>query len=180
MDGVMVGTGTALADDPALTVRHVEGRTPIRIALDRQGRLSTSLQLFSDDHAAFTVVFSAHDAALPYEEILVGRGGRIIRVEESGGHLDLTAVLERLGEEGGMDGRPLQSILVEGGAQLARSLFQRDLVDRYYLYIAPKIFGSGPLALDARELVSDEDPFVEHEWEIVGDDVLFRGYRREI
>ena len=179
MDAVMVGTGTATADDPALTVRHVEGRPPVRIVLDRQGRLSAGLKLFSDDHAASTIVFTSEKALLPYEMALVERGGRVFRVGESDERLDLTAAIEKLGEEGGIEGRPLQSILVEGGGQVARSLLKADLVDRLYLFVAPKIFGAGPLGLDGPGLAASEDPFVEYDWEIVGEDALFRGYRRE-
>lgn len=180
MDAVMVGTGTAISDDPALTVRHVEGRPPLRIVLDRQGRLSAGLKLFSDEHAASTTVFTSEESSLQYEEALVERGGRVFRIGESNERLDLTAVIEKLGEEGGLEGRPLQSVLVEGGGQVARSLLKAELVDRLYLFVAPKIFGGGPLALDGSDLVADEDPFIEYEWEIVEEDVLFTGYLREV
>ena len=55
LDGVLVGRGTAAADDPALTVRHVEGRQPVRVVLDRKGTLRPDLKLFTDEHAAQTV-----------------------------------------------------------------------------------------------------------------------------
>ncbi len=180
MDAVMVGTGTALADDPALTVRHVEGRVPLRIVLDRTGRLSADLKLLSDEHTIHTIVFTSETTTLPYEKAFVDRGGRVFRVPEKDGRLALAAVLDLLGSEGGIGGRPLQSVLAEGGADLARSLMQADLVDRFYLFVAPKVFGTGPLGLDGPSRVKDEDPFVEHEWEIVGEDVLFRGYRRSV
>ncbi len=180
MDGVMVGTGTAQADDPSLTVRHVEGRSPVRIVLDRQGKLSRKLKLFTDDRTEYTIVFTSEGAEPPYEKNLVKGGGRIYRIAESDGRLDLATILTKLGEDGGTENRPIQSILVEGGAHIARSLWQADLVDRYYLFIAPKVFGSGPLALDRADLVADENPFVEREWELVGEDVLFKGYMRDV
>ncbi len=179
MDGVLVGTGTAIADDPALTVRQVDGRQPVRVVLDRQGRLPSDLKLFSDENAAHTVVFAGLEASLSYEAPLLEKGGRIYRVPEKEGRLDLDRVMQTLGEEGGVDGRAMQSVLVEGGSQLAASLFSADLVDRLYLFVAPKIFGGGPLAIDGPAPVGDEDPFVEAEWETLGDDVLFRGYRRD-
>ena len=180
MDGVLVGTGTALADDPSLTVRHVDGRQPTRVVLDRQGRLPSDLKLFSDENAAHTIVFAGKDASLPYEGPLIEKGGRVYRILEKEGRLDLPRVMETLGEEGGVLGRPMQSLLVEGGSQLAASLFTADLVDRLYLFVAPKIFGDGPLAIDGPTLVDDEDAFVEGEWEVLDKDVLFRGYRRNV
>src|SRR5690606_20625136 len=55
LDGVLVGSGTARADDPALTVRHVAGRQPVRVVLDREASLPPDLQLFTDEHAARTI-----------------------------------------------------------------------------------------------------------------------------
>lgn len=180
MDAVMVGTGTALADDPALTVRHVEGREPLRIVLDRHGRLSPKLKLLSDEHVGHTIVFTADRSSLPYERDFVEGGGRVFRVAHSDSGLDLRSVFEMLGQRGGVDGRPLQSVLVEGGAGIARSLLQEDLVDRLYLFVAPKVFGAGLLGLDGLKLADRESPFVEHRWEPIGQDVLFRGYRRSV
>lgn len=180
MDGVLVGTGTALADDPSLTVRHVDGRQPTRIVLDRQGRLPSDLKVFADENAAHTVVFAGESSSLAYEGPLLEKGGRVYRIPEREGSLDLVPALETLGKEGGVQGRPMQSVLVEGGSQLASSLFTADLIDRLYLFVAPKIFGDGPLAIDGPILVGDEDAFMEGEWEVLGDDVLFRGYRRGV
>lgn len=182
MDGILVGTTTAQADDPALTVRHVEGRQPMRYVLDRTGRLDPSLQLFSDEHAAHTVVVTAENARLSYESGLTGRGGRVIRVPAGDEGLDLVAMLDALGADGGAEGRPLQSLLVEGGARLATALLRSDLVDRFYLFVAPKLLGAGRLSIDGMGLAEMDDAvtFVEHEWEIVGDDALFKGYRRTL
>lgn len=182
MDGVMVGTTTAATDDPALTVRHVEGRQPVRVVLDRRGRLPKHLQIFTDDHAGFTVIIAGKDAELPYQQHLEERGGRVIRVAESSEELDLAAALDQLGEDGGVGGRPILSLLVEGGARLASSLLKADLVDRLYLFIAPKVLGAGPLSIDdlGRDEMKHALSFEEHDWEMVGDDVLFRGFRRSI
>lgn len=180
MDGVMVGTGTAAADDPALTVRHVEGRQPVRVVLDRQGRLPSGLKLFSDESVSSTIVFTGRDVHLDYEKSLRDKGGRVFRMEAGTNGFDLHGVMTRLGEEGAADGKPLQSLLVEGGSQLAAALFQADLVDRLYLFVAPKIFGDGPLAIDGPAVVDSEDAFVERTWEVIGEDVLFKGFRRSL
>jgi len=179
-DAVLVGTGTARIDDPALTVRHVEGRQPLRLVLDRTGLLSPTLQLFTDAFTDRTVAVVGLETTPPYEAALTGRGGRVIRVPEAGGHLDLSALLDRLGRDGGHDGLPLQSVLVEAGPGLATALFRQDLVDRFYLFLAPKILGLGiPSVADlGLTRMADALTFVDHTWESVGEDLLFRGRRQ--
>ncbi|MEX0599019.1 MAG: RibD family protein, partial [Rhodothermales bacterium] len=181
-DGVLVGTETALRDDPALTVRHVEGRHPTRIVLDRSGRLPGHLQLFNDEQADHTVVITAVDTTLPYAEDLASRGGRVIGVQDRNGQLNLKDVLSALGKDAGPDGRSLQSLLVEGGSTLGASLLREDLVDRLYLFIAPLLLGAGTLSVNniGREEIDHAYTFVEKQWDHVGDDVLFKGFRRKL
>lgn len=181
-DGVLVGTETARRDDPSLTVRHVEGRHPVRIALDRTGRLPADLKLFTDGQAAKTMVVTGESAPVAYEQALVGRGGRVLRAPERGDALRLDKMLETLGERGGRDGLPMQSLLVEGGAALAASLLREDLADRLFLFLAPKALGAGPLSIDriGREDLAEALTFAEHAWESVGEDMLFKGYRRAL
>ncbi len=188
LDGVLVGSGTARSDDPRLTVRHVEGRQPLRIVLDRRGALSESLQLFSDDHVASTVaVLGAGRDRPPYADALEARGGTLLRVDERRGedgrpHLDLDALLQRLGKDAGREADPMQSLLVEAGPGLATALFRQDLVDRYVSFIAPKIVGRGTPALSDLGITAMENArtFAETRWEAVGNDMLFRGYVRSL
>lgn len=181
-DGVMVGTETALRDDPALTVRHVEGRHPTRIVLDRTGRLPGHLQLFNDGQADHTVVITGGSTTLPYAEDLESRGGRVITVQERNGQLNLKDALSALGKDAGPEGRSLQSLLVEGGSTLGASLLREDLVDRLYLFIAPLLLGAGTLSVHeiGREEIDHAYTFVEKQWDHVGDDVLFKGFRRKL
>ncbi|MEM8599389.1 MAG: bifunctional diaminohydroxyphosphoribosylaminopyrimidine deaminase/5-amino-6-(5-phosphoribosylamino)uracil reductase RibD [Bacteroidota bacterium] len=183
LDGVLVGSGTARTDDPALTVRHVEGRQPVRIVLDRAGSLPPTLQLFTDAYAAKTVAVVAEDAQPPYAETFADRGGTLLRVptvtSDNRSHLDLGAVLDALGAGVGPH-RAMQSLLAEAGPGLATALFQQDLADRFFCFIAPKIVGAGTPVLHDLGLarMADARTFAEHRWEVVGDDVLFRGYLR--
>ncbi|HET6568763.1 MAG TPA: bifunctional diaminohydroxyphosphoribosylaminopyrimidine deaminase/5-amino-6-(5-phosphoribosylamino)uracil reductase RibD [Rhodothermales bacterium] len=180
LDGVLVGAGTAAADDPALTVRAVEGRQPVRIVLDRTGALAPGLKLFSDAHADRTIAITGEGAAPAYEEKLAGAGGRVVRMPERDGHVDLPPVLGWLGREGGRDGLPMQSLLVEAGPGLSSALFREDLVDRYFLFIAPKLVGDGVpvLHLPGIARMADALTFAESQWEQVGEDLLFKGYRQ--
>ena len=183
LDGVLVGTGTAHSDDPRLTVRHVDGPQPLRLVLDREGALPADRTLFVDDHAERTVAAVGEDRARPdYADRLTGAGGTILRVPETDdAHLDLSALLRRLGTGAGRDAEPLQSLLVEAGPGLATALVRQDLADRFFCFVAPTVVGAGiPVLRDlgTREM-DDALTFAEQTWEAVGDDVLLRGYRRE-
>lgn len=181
-DGVLVGHGTAQADDPALTVRHAAGRQPTRIVLDRMGRLSPEQRLFSDEWANHTLAVVGTDAAPAYAEALRLRGGRVWRLPDADGPLDLVVLLDRLGREGQVGGHPMASLLVEAGPGLATALFRQDLVDRFCLFIAPKLLGAGTPVLYDMGLthLADARTFAEHTWEPVGDDLLFCGYRHAV
>lgn len=182
LDGVLVGSGTARQDDPALTVRHVDGRQPVRIVLDRAGTLPPHLQLFSDDFVAQTLAIVGESARPAYADALQQAGGRLWHLPERDGHLDLEILLERLGREGGANNRPMQSLLVEAGPGLATALFRRDLVDRFFLFVAPKLLGDGVPTLHALgiERMADARTFAEQRWETIGADLLFRGYRHAV
>ena len=183
-DAVLVGSGTARSDDPRLTVRHVDGRQPLRFVLDRTGRLSADRNLFSDAYAAHTcAVLGAERARPAYADSLEAAGGRLLRIPETAaGHLDLTALLNRLGTDGGRDGEPLQSLLVEAGPGLATALWEHDVVDRYFCFVAPKVLGTGtPSVADlGASVMTDARTFADHTWESIGDDLLFRGYLRAV
>ncbi len=168
-DGILVGSGTARVDDPSLTVRHVPGPHPWRFVLDRRGTLPSGLRLFSDGRP--TTVVTGQGVQPCYEASLLSAGGSILRVSMQGGHLDLGAALALL---------PVQSLLVEAGPGLASALMQQGLVDRFFVFLAPKVLGSGPLALDgfACQTLEEAITFEEHRWEQVGRDMLLRGFLR--
>lgn len=176
---VLVGAGTARADDPALTVRHVvlpEGvAQPLRVVLDRRGTLPPSLRLFTDAHAARTRAVVAEGTTPPYAAALADRGGAVWHVPAAE-HLDLGAVLDRLGAEG------VQAVLVEAGPGLATALLRQDLVDRLAVFVAPRVLGEGRPAVGdlGAERMSDAIALVEHVWERVGDDLLLRGFLRPV
>jgi len=184
LDGVLVGTGTARSDDPRLTVRHVEGRQPMRLVLDREGTLPPDRTLFTDAHADRTIAVLGAERDRPaYADTLVDAGGQILRVPETADdHLDLRALLRRLGTDGGREAVPLQSLLVEAGPGLATALFRQDLVDRFFCFVAPKVIGEGIDAVGdlGRTEMADAVTFAEQDWEAVGTDVLLRGYCRAV
>ena len=182
LDGILVGSGTARHDDPALTVRRVEGRQPQRFVLDRAGTLPPHLKLFTDAFRHHTTAVVGEAATPTYADALLTHGGRLLRLPETDDHLDLGALLQHLGRDGGRDGLPLHSLFVEAGPGLATALLQQDLVDRFFLFIAPKVIGSGVPSLAGLgiERLAEALTFAEYSWQQVGQDLLFRGYRRAV
>ena len=184
-DAVLVGAGTARADDPALTVRDVplaDGqRHPLRVVLDRAGALPPTLGLFTD-RAAPTLAVVAEGAAPPYADALRASGGAVLVVGEADGHLDLGALLDRLGAGDGLPAgvRPVQSLLVEAGPGLATALLTGRLADRLAWFVAPKLVGEGTPAVGDLGVATMADALAlaEAAWETVGADVLLRGSLR--
>ena len=176
-DAVLVGSGTARADNPRLTVRHTSGPQPLRIVLDREGALPTSLHLFADEHAPSTVAVVAPGAEPAYADALESAGGRVVRVPTLGDHLDLSALLGALG--GGEAGAPVQSLLVEAGPRLASALLAQEIADRLLAFVAPIWLGGGQrsFSLNAPDRMADAVRWPHTEWTIVGGDALLTAYR---
>jgi diaminohydroxyphosphoribosylaminopyrimidine deaminase/5-amino-6-(5-phosphoribosylamino)uracil reductase len=131
---VLSGSGTVLADDPALNVR-VEGATrqPLRVLLDSELRVPPKARMFDREGPA--LVFTASEDGVRRAE-LERRGVRVETVARAaGGGLELAAVLRRLGE------LQANEIWVEAGARLAGALLQSRLVDEFIVYLAPSLLG---------------------------------------
>jgi diaminohydroxyphosphoribosylaminopyrimidine deaminase / 5-amino-6-(5-phosphoribosylamino)uracil reductase len=171
-DAVLVGTGTALADDPQLTCRlpGLEDRSPVRIVIDRHLRLPATLRPFTEAHRTPTWVatFQSSDAAR--QATLTEQGVKIVFTEpDAQGRIDLNALLRRLGDEG------LTRVLVEGGGGIAATLLSKDLVDRLVWMRAPLIIGGDGIPTVAAFGLCDlagAPRFVLASSEIVGGDVV--------
>ena len=189
-DAVLVGAGTARADDPALTVRDATlapgAAGPLRVVLDRAGTLPPALRLFSDDDAGRTLAVTAVGTRPAYAAALAAAGGAVWTVAESGGHLDIAALLDRLGAGTDDAGTPLpagtplvQSVLVEAGPGLATALLRGGFVDRLQWFVAPKLVGAGLPAVRALGVAAMADAlaFEGATWETVGCDALLSADR---
>jgi len=176
-DAVMVGTATALADDPQLTCRlpGLEHRSPVRIVLDRHLRLPATLRLFTEagDTPSWVVVLPSADPAR--QAALIDRGVKVIVAEpDAAGGIDLAALLRHLGDKG------LTRLLVEGGGILAAALLRLGLVDRLVWMRAPLVIGGdGVPAVAALDLgaLANSPRFTLLSSEIAGSD-LIETYRR--
>jgi len=133
-DGILVGRGTVEADDPELTVRlqGLEGRSPVRVILDSNGTLASNCRVLTSTGPCW--IFSS-EKSRSEESISQVKGVRRFAVPLSGNGLDLNACLGQLAGEG------ITWLLVEGGARIARSFLEADLVDEVVLFRSPKTLG---------------------------------------
>lgn len=138
-DAIMVGIGTALADDPRLTARdgagNAAGRQPLRVVLDSRGRLPASARMLSAPGK--TLIATTQGAGG-----IAGDGGRVemVALPSGEGGVDLRALLALLGERG------VVNILVEGGGGVLGTLFDMRLVDKVVAFVAPVIIGGSAAA----------------------------------
>jgi len=136
VDAVLIGAGTARADDPRLTARLPGGgRDPLRVVLDSRLQLPASLRMFTVDSPAPALV--ATIAPLGEGRQRGGGGVEVVRCRARGGRVDLEDLLHRLATRG------VAHLLVEGGAEVHAAFLAARLVDRVLLHMAPKILGGG-------------------------------------
>jgi diaminohydroxyphosphoribosylaminopyrimidine deaminase/5-amino-6-(5-phosphoribosylamino)uracil reductase len=176
-DAVLVGSRTALADNPQLTCRlpGLERRSPVRIVIDRTLRLPATLELFTQAREVPTwlVTSTAADKTVVLARARLGVEVLALETDEMGG-IDLAAMLRAFGDKG------LTRLLVEGGGTIAAALLRAGLVDRLVWMRAPlAIGGDGIAALAALGLgvLADVPRFILIASEIAGDD-LIETYRR--
>src|SRR5690606_7802517 len=136
-DAIMVGSRTALVDDPLLTVRGdiVPRVPPVRIVLDTEARLPLASRLAATAAETPTWVVCAEDAPPERRSALEAAGVRVLSAPRGPGGLALDAVLSALWEAG------IRSVLCEGGGTLGSALLAEDRVARLYLFFAPKLYG---------------------------------------
>lgn len=142
VDGVMVGIGTVVQDDPSLTVRRVSGENPVRIVVDSSGRVSSRANVLDD--SAPTIMAVSEKAEERELDRLRSLGVEVIVGGED--RVDLRKLFEKLADYG------LDSILLEGGSTLNWSMLSEGLVDEIRLAISPTIIGGK----NARTLVEGE------------------------
>jgi diaminohydroxyphosphoribosylaminopyrimidine deaminase/5-amino-6-(5-phosphoribosylamino)uracil reductase len=155
-DAIMVGIGTAMADDPLLTVRDGGAARipPARVVIDSELRLPASARLLQTVSDAPVIVVTSEDAREPRARALHDLGAAVIRVPRAAdGRLDVAAVLEGLWEQG------IHSVLCEGGSRVAGSLLRAGAVHRVTLFFAPLFLGPYAVpAVDAQLFERMEPP----------------------
>ena len=171
-DAVMVGINTVLQDDPQLTARDAAGQAlphqPLRVVVDSKARIPPGARMLAEPGRTLvattrnSVEISGHDVEavkLPQD-----RSGRV----------ELSALLERLGQRGVM------SLLVEGGGELLGSLFDQRLVDKVMAFISPVVIGGkeapSPVAGQGARFIAEGMRLERVRVESIGEDILVVGY----
>jgi len=150
-DAILIGVGTALADDPLLTCRlpGMEDRSPVRVVLDSKLTLPVVSRLVETARSTPLWVMTGPRAAPAPAKALGERGVEVLRVEGQADRPDLGRVLARLAERG------ITRLMVEGGPAIASSFVGADLVDEAVLLRSPKLVGAdGVPALDGLPLTA--------------------------
>ncbi len=168
-DAVMVGVGTVLSDDPMLTVRDVDGKSPIKVVVDRN--LDTPPDAKILDHGG-CVFFAGPTPDGERVNQLARRGAKIVcEAVDSDDRIPIDRILHELKNLG------VNQLLVEGGGKLISSFIGACLVDEYSLFIAPKVLGDGLRMSDnvvfrhMEETVSMKQVRLRR----IGDDIWFEG-----
>jgi len=139
-DAVLIGSETARTDNPKLTVRMIEGRNPYRVVLDSNLKLKSDLNLFKINSDNKTIVITSEWSKSKLKKInLIEKLGVKILFAKSDiqGRMQLKSVLKELSK------LQIISIMVEGGSKIYSSFIKQNLFDDIYLFVSPKILGSG-------------------------------------
>jgi len=175
-DGILVGIGTVLADNPELTTRLPEdGSNPIRIIVDSLARTPLTAKVITDGLAQ-TIIAVTDRAPVEKVTALRARGVEVLIVQDGPSGVDLRELFKILGLRG------ITSILVEGGARINASVLEANLVDKVHWFIAPKIVGGncapGPVGGQGIEKLDDAKLLEDVTTECLGNDILITAYLR--
>src|SRR5436305_600265 len=161
VDAVLVGIGTAVADNPQLTVRRVAGPSPARIVLDPRGRLPPHARVLTDDGVRRLVITA--EGIRPR----FGGGVEIVQVPACNGEIAPAAILAALAEQG------FARILIEGGAHTVSRFIAAGCLDRLHVMVAPTMLGSGQAGITLKPIQTADQalraPMRAH---LIGEEVL--------
>lgn len=163
---VLVGSGTALQDDPRLNVRGIAGaRQPVRVIADRRGRLSPQARLFNSPGGPIWIGHGSL-AEQSWQQSIQASGGELFMAES------LDDLLQHLHQQG------IRSLMLEGGPALAGEFLRQQRVQRLRIYLAPKLLGGdglGPFTGPAGAWMKDSLPLHRASWNLVGPDLRLDG-----
>ncbi len=134
VDGVLVGVGTILKDDPMLTARVKGGHDPYRIVLDSRLKIPEQARIFERSPSR-VIIATTRDGSKVKKERLERRGVQVLVLDSKEGRVDLKGCLRRLGSVG------IMTLLVEGGSKVNGSFFDERAVDKFYFFFSPKWMG---------------------------------------
>ena len=162
VDIVVVGVGTALADNPQLTVRQVAGPQPARAVIDPRGRLGANAKLFADDGVRRLFITTDGSRATPPP------GVEVITLPAEDGNIAPSAIVASLAAAG------MRRILIEGGADTVSRFIAARCLDRLHVNVAPVILGAGGPGIELPPLErADQAHRMQVRVHKIEDDVLF-------
>lgn len=171
-DAILVGGGTALADDPALTCRlpGLEDRSPVRVVMDGRLRLPASARMLRDAREApvWIITRAGHGSATC--DALRQTGAELIELEGAA-----NAPLDEAATLGALAARGVTRLLIEGGAALATAFWRAGLVDRVVWFRAPiALGGDGRPSLEALSIgeIAEARRLRRTALRVTGDDVV--------
>jgi diaminohydroxyphosphoribosylaminopyrimidine deaminase/5-amino-6-(5-phosphoribosylamino)uracil reductase len=172
MDAIVVGIGTALADDPALTARPPGPRTPLRVVLDREARLPLTSQLVQTAREVPVLVVAGEAAHIGPVEALTAAGVEVLRLPGDPAER-VTALLDELGRRG------QSNVLVEGGGRVLGSFADAGAIDAVEVFLAPTFEGGshafGPVRGRGVERMADATRLLNLDVARRGADLWLRG-----
>ena len=161
VDAVIIGVGTAVADDPQLTVRRVAGPNPARVVIDPRGRIPPTARLLTADAVRRLVITGTSSHVELPSDI------EVVRLPLRDGQMAPNAILAALAERG------FRRVLVEGGSTTVSRFLGAGCLDRLHVMIAPMIIGGGPVSVSLAPIERLEQairaPIRAH---VLGDDIL--------
>ena len=175
-DGVLVGIGTVLVDDPSLTVRLAKGKNPQRIIVDSRLRIPLTAKVLHDEMVDKTIIVATEGANRKKAQSLKHLGAEILwGAKNHRGEVDLQDLLKILGRMG------VTSVLVEGGAKIITSFIRKRLADKIVIVMAPKLIGEGVEAVGNLEIrdLHEALRISRMKTRRLGDDIVIEGYLRE-
>ena len=155
VDAILVGRGTVVHDNPALTtrLRGREGQDATRIVLDSHGRTSLDARIFNPESSADVMIAVTPGAPVEKVKVLEKAGAEVIVVPAAKGTVCFKRLMEILGE------CEITSVLIEGGGEINASAIAAGVVDKVMCFIAPKLIGGrdapGPIGGDGISSLSD-------------------------
>ena len=176
VDAIVVGAGTIRADDPSLTTRipGFDTRDPIRVILDVRLSIDPDARVFTQSSNARTIIATSLNADPELLQRFKDRGVDILTLPEKEGMIDLSILMVKLGALG------MISVLIEGGGSVIHSALASGLVNKFFLFMAPKLLGGDDGVPICRgkgpDLMKDAVALSDVEVERFDNDILITGY----
>ena len=181
LDGIMVGIGTALADDPQLTARDDRGEPlpvnlqPLRVVVDSDARTPPGARMLRQPGA--TLIATARKPSQPRAAALQDAGAEVVAFPGTDGRVNLSGLLERLGQRG------VVSLLVEGGGGVLGAMLDARLIDKFAIFLGPMLIGGAaarsPIEGEGATTMADALRLEHTSMEAIGPDWLITGYPTE-